>query len=399
LSQGCEHPALAALVRRMADRRRDGLHRSLRGVGPAGGPRVIVDGRQVLLMASNDYLGLSRHHRLARAASRAALAHGAGAGASRLISGTLDCHQQLERQIAAFKKTEAALFFCTGYMANVGCVAGLCGAGDFIVSDALNHASLIDACRLGRATVKVYPHADAAAAQALLAQAPAGALKLLITDGVFSMDGDLAPLPELLAVARRHGALLLVDDAHATGVWGAGGRGSLEHFGLAPESDIIQVGTLSKALGGLGGFVAGAAVVIDCLINLARPFVFSTAAPPAQVAAAAEALRVVEDEAHLRHKLHGLCALLRGLLEEGGLRLLSPAGPIIPILVGDAHRALAMGQALLAEGVFAPAIRPPTVPQGSSRIRLTVTAAHEEADMRFAARAVLRAAREVGLCP
>jgi 8-amino-7-oxononanoate synthase len=274
------HP-LELLSSRLERRRDLGLARQLVCVGHATGPRVRVDGRECLLMASNDYLGLANHPRLAEAARQASLTCGTGAGASRLVSGTLESHQALEEHIAAFKGSQAALFFSTGYMANLGVVSALVGPGDLIVSDELNHASLIDACRLSRATVKVYPHGDVAGAARLLEQAPPQGLALIVSDGVFSMDGDLAPLPGLLDLARQAGALLVIDDAHATGVWGARGRGSLEHFGLEPTPEVAMVGTFSKALGGLGGFVAGASPVIDSLINLARPFLYTTAPPPA----------------------------------------------------------------------------------------------------------------------
>ena len=391
------HPALDLLAQRQAAQAARGLARRLWPVGPATGPWVERDGRRVLLMASNDYLGLARHPRLARAAARAAADCGSGSGASRLVSGTLDAHLVLERAIAEFKETEAALFFATGYMANLGAVAGLAQAGDTIVSDALNHASLIDACRLSRAQVEVYPHGDAAAAEALLAQASGDGLKLLVTDGVFSMDGDLAPLPELLAAARRHQALLVVDDAHATGVWGASGRGTAEHFGLAPCPELVMVGTFSKALGGLGGFVAGDRVVIANLVHQARSLLYTTAPPPAQLGAALAGLQVIQDETWRRERLHRLCADFRAHLAGLGFTLLSEEGPIVPVLVGEAHQSVAMAEALLRQGVLAPAMRPPTVPENTSRIRLTVTAAHGEEELELAVRALTRAAEETGL--
>lgn len=388
--------ALALLARRAAQREAQHLTRRLVCIGPANGRWVTVEGRRCLLMASNDYLGLSRHPRLAQAAAEAARACGSGSGASRLISGTLELHLRLEQAIAGFKQAEAALFFPTGYMTNLGVISGLAGPGDLIVSDQLNHASLIDACRLARASVRVYPHGDAEAAERLLAQGPAEGLRLLVSDGVFSMDGDLAPLPALLAAAQRQGALLVIDDAHGTGVWGARGRGSLEHFGLAPTPAMVMIGTFSKALGGLGGFVAGAAEVVQTLVNGARSFLFSTAPPPAQTAVALAGLELVDSEPQRRERLHSLAALLRGLLAEQGLTLLSDSGPIVPVLAGSAQRALALARALWQRGVFAPAVRPPTVPEGSSRLRLAVSAAHQEEDMHLAARALVAAMREVG---
>ncbi len=389
--------ALNILSQRAARHEELGLGRSLRSMGQTSGRWVEVTGGKCLLLASNDYLGLSTHPRLARAAAEASLGCGTGSGASRLISGTLQCHVDLEDSIAQFKETESALFFATGYMANLGVVATLAGPGDVIVSDELNHASLIDACRLSKAEVKIYPHGEVAEAARLLAGAPAGAMKLLLTDGVFSMDGDLAPLPGLREAARENQALLVIDDAHATGVWGPRGRGSLDHFGLEPTPEVVMIGTFSKALGGLGGFMAGAREVTRSLVNGARSFIYTTAPPPAQAAAALAALELVDQLPQLREKLHELSALLRELLQEQGFKLLSPAGPIIPILVGPANKAVALGEGLLRRGVFAPAIRPPTVPEGTSRLRLAVSAAHEEEDMHLAAGALAEAAREVGL--
>lgn len=390
------HP-LAVLEQRLARQREAGLGRSLTAVGPATGRRVRIDGRPALLMASNDYLGLTGHPRLAEAACRAAREHGSGSGASRLAAGTLDLHRDLEERIAAFKKTPAALFFSTGYMTNLGAVSGLAGPGDLIVSDELNHASLIDACRLSRAEVKIYPHRDWRAAEALLAAEAPGGMKLLVTDGVFSMDGDLAPLPELLEAARRQSALLLVDEAHATGVWGDTGRGTVEHFGLESSPDLVLVGTFSKALGGLGGFVAADQVVVDMLTNQARSLLYTTAPPPAQAAAAAESLLLVDDEPWRREKLARLCDRLRNNLAGAGLTVLSTQGPIVPVLAGSAQRALDLADGLLKRGIYAPAMRPPTVPQGKSRVRLTVSAGHEEEDMDLAAEALAQSAREAGI--
>ncbi|MCF8033532.1 MAG: 8-amino-7-oxononanoate synthase [Desulfarculaceae bacterium] len=390
-------PALQALAQRARDTQALGLERGLISMGPACGRWVMVQGRRCLLMASNDYLGLAGHPRLAQAAVEAAGACGTGSGASRLISGTLDSHLELERAIAQFKHAEAALFFPTGYTTNLGVISGLAREGDLIVSDRLNHASLIDACRLAKAGVRVYPHGEAAAAAEMLAQGPDSGLKLLVTDGVFSMDGDIAPLAELRQAAREAGGLLVIDDAHATGVYGAAGRGSLEHLGLEPTPEVVMVGTFSKALGGLGGYVAGAREVIQTLVDHSRPFIYSTAPPPAQAAVARAGLELVDAEPWRRDKLRELSALLRTELAEAGLTALSQEGPIVPVLVGEPAKTVALGRALTRRGVFAPAVRPPTVPPGSSRIRLTVTAAHEPEDMKLAVRVMTEAAREVGL--
>jgi glycine C-acetyltransferase/8-amino-7-oxononanoate synthase len=389
-------PALEAVSRRLADLARQGLERRLTPMGPRTGPRVMVDGRDCLLMASNDYLGLANHPRLAEAALEAVLTQGAGSGASRLVSGTLDGHAELERAVAEFKRAPAALTLSTGYMTNLAVVAGLAGPGDLVVSDELNHASIIDACRLSRARVRVYPHGDAAAAAEML-EAEAAELKLLVTDGVFSMDGDVAPLPELLAAASRAGALAVVDDAHATGVWGASGRGTAEHFGLEPPEHLVMVGTFSKALGGAGGFVAADRRVLDLLVHRARPLLYSTAPPPGQAAAALAALQLVDQAPELRERLWALCARLRAGLAGLGLRLASASGPIAPVLTGGNRAALALGRGLWERGVYAPAIRPPTVPEGAARVRLTVTAAHSEEDVDQALEALAGAAKEAGL--
>ncbi|MBU1276635.1 MAG: 8-amino-7-oxononanoate synthase [Proteobacteria bacterium] len=389
--------ALEILKSRVADQQARGLTRRLVSVVPSCGRFVSVRGRRCLLMASNDYLGLAAHPRLAQASLEAALACGAGSGASRLISGTLEAHLELERAIARFKHTPAALFFPTGYMTNLGVVSTLAAEGDLIVSDQLNHASLIDACRLSHAEVQVYPHGDVARAEELLSQGPAHGMRLLVSDGVFSMDGDLAPLPALLAAARRQDALLVIDDAHATGVWGATGRGTMEHFGLEPGPEVVMLGTFSKALGGLGGFAAGAPEVIEALVHGARSLLYSTAPPPAQAAVALAALELVDAEPWRRERLHTLSALLRRRLAEAGLVVACESGPIVPMLTGSAQAALELAEGLWQRGVFAPAVRPPTVPEGASRIRLTVTAAHEEQDIEDAAQALILAAREAGL--
>jgi len=388
------HPALERLRRGLEELEAAGLRRRLVTLGAGPGPWLELEGRPVLVMASNDYLGLTGHPRLLGAARDALLREGAGSGASRLVSGTRSAHTALEQEIAAFKHTDAALYLATGYMTNLALITALAGPGDLVVSDRLNHASIVDACRLSRARVAVYPHGDAAAAARLLREGE-GRLKLLVSDGVFSMDGDLAPLPELLEAARSAGALLVVDDAHATGVWGASGRGSLEHFGLGPAPDIVQMGTFSKALGGQGGFVAAAPEVIHTLVSRARPLLYSTAPPPAQVAAAREGLRVLQDEPWRRDRLHALAARLRRRLEELGLGPLPGQGPIVPVVVGEAERALALSRALLRRGVFVPAIRPPTVPPGMSRLRFSLSAAHREADVELAAAALAEALQEV----
>ena len=384
------------LIRRLADIRSMGLERRLVPIKSFEGTWVMVEGRRLLLMAGNDYLGLTGHPRLKEAALRAVEAFGTGTGSSRLICGTHCIHSIIEEEIARFARSEAALFFNTGYMANLGAVTGLARPGDYIVSDEFNHASIIDACRLSRAAVKVYPHRDAEAALDLLSKAPRDCLKLLVTEGVFSMDGDEAPLPDLLEAARIHKAILMVDDAHAVGVRGPGGRGTWEEMGLSPCPEMVLIGTFSKALGGTGGFVAACSEVINSLVNNARPFIYTTAPPPSQVAAARESLRVIGEEPERRERLEALCGHFRERLMEEGFETTSASGPIIPILIGDAGDALAMAAALLENGVLAPAVRPPTVPKGSSRLRLTVTASHriEELDQAVEALCLAREAME-----
>lgn len=370
---------------------REGLHRRLRLFDEAGTPRTRVDGREVVQFASNSYLGLARHPDVVRAAQEAARTYGTGAGGSRLLGGGLRLHRELEEELARFKGTEDAVLFGSGYQANLGILGALAGPDDLVVSDELNHASIIDACRLSRARVEIYRHGDAAHADALLAEHRRTARRaFLVTDGVFSMDGDLAPLRELQASAQGRDALFVVDDAHGTGVLGTRGRGTAEHLGLgrAPE---IQMGTLSKALAGEGGFVAGTSDLCDLLRNRARSFVFSTAPSPANVAAARAALRLVDAEPHRRKQLHENQKRLRSALRESEWSVPEGETPILPVSVGNGAQALAFSQTMEDLGVYVPAIRPPTVPVGSARLRATVMATHTAADVDLAIHAFQRA--------
>lgn len=364
--------------------RAQGLYRSWRRVDQVEGSRIRIGGRWLLHLASNDYLGLSRHPRVIAAAKEALERFGAGAGSARLIGGTFAVHEELEAAIARFKGAEAALLFPTGYMANLGIITSLAGPDDLILADRFSHASLIDACRLSRASFRIYPHGDLERLEAALKQR-AGRYRrvLIITEGVFSMDGDLAPLPGMAALARRHGAWLLVDDAHATGVFGAGGRGTLEQFGI-PAERILQMGTLSKGLGSLGGYLAGPRPVIELLKNRARSFVYTTALPPASCAAALESLRLIEEEPALRRRLWENVERWVSGLAELGCDLISRASPIVPVRVGSNEAAMALAQALFEEGIYAPGIRPPTVPPGSARVRTSITALHTESDLKSA---------------
>jgi 8-amino-7-oxononanoate synthase len=351
---------------------------------------VRIAGRSYLCFASNDYLGLAGDERLRRGAVEAINAFGTGAGGSRLITGNSSLHRRLERELAALKGCEDAVVFAAGYLANLGTISALVGRGDAVFSDALNHASIVDGCRLSGAAISIYPHGDVRALATLLAERPAGR-RLIVTDSVFSMDGDLAPLPALARLAAEHGAMLMVDEAHATGVLGENGGGAVEHFGLGGRVPIIM-GTLSKALGAQGAFVAGSASLIDYLRNRARAFVFTTGLSPAAVGAALAALAIVRTEPERRRRLHTLAAQLREGLRTLGYRVPPGETAILPVLVGEAEHALALAAALRERGIFVPAIRPPTVPPGSARLRLSLSAMHTEAQVQetLAAFATLR---------
>lgn len=372
-----------------------GLRRALKAIDGPQGVRVIVDGKSCLQLCSNDYLGLANHPLLKEAAIKATERYGTGAGASRLVSGNMALHRELEERISRFKSTGAALLFNSGYNANLGVITALAGRGTEIFSDRLNHASIVDACVLSRARFTRYPHRDTVALERMLERSTAKQ-KLIVTDGVFSMDGTIAPADELSALAKRYGATLIIDDAHATGVLGAKGRGTLEHFGMETHPDIIQMGTLGKALGSFGAFIAGSRELVDLLVSKARPFIFTTALPPAVCAASSKALEIVEAEPELVARLRENAMLLRSCL--AGARLPSPEGetPIVPIAVGDAGKTVALSERLLEAGVFIQAIRPPTVPEGTSRLRATVSAAHTGEDIRTAVMAIKGAFDERG---
>ncbi|MDP6495928.1 MAG: 8-amino-7-oxononanoate synthase, partial [Dehalococcoidia bacterium] len=338
------------------------LYRSLRTLEGAQGPWVTLDGRQVLNLCSNNYLGLACHPRVMEAAAQATQQHGCGSGASRLICGNFSWHEILERRLATFKNQEAALLYNTGYMANLGVISALAGSEDFVFSDELNHASIVDGCRLSRARVEVFPHNDLDVLEDRLRRAcranPAGR-RLVVVDGVFSMDGDLAPLPELADLAERYESLLMVDEAHATGVFGPGGRGVVAHFGLERKI-LIATGTLSKALGSFGAFVAGSRELVEFLVNTSRSFIFTTGLPPSAIAASLTALDVLDADVSLLPKVQENAAYLRQGLNRLGYDTLNSQTQIIPVVVGEAGPALEMARLLLDEGVLATAIRPPT---------------------------------------
>ena len=374
----------------LADLRRDGLYRQRRVIETAPGPRVSLDGNEVLLLCSNDYLGLAADPAVRAAAADAAERWGAGAGASPLISGHMAIHRELEAELAAFKGREACVLFGSGFLANVGVISALAGPGDLILSDALNHASLIEGCRLARAETIVYDHCDLDALAAGLGRA-AGRSPLIVTDAVFSMDGDLAPLAGIIELAQRHRARVMIDEAHATGVVGPGGRGLLSALGAEREVDVI-VGTLGKALGSYGAFVCCDRPMAEFLVNRARTLIYSTALPPPSVAAALTALRLVRSEPTLVQRLRRNARLLRRELADRGFEVTPGEMPIVPIIVGEPREATALCAAALADGVFVQAIRPPTVPEHTSRLRAVTMATHTETDLRDAAAALAHAA-------
>jgi glycine C-acetyltransferase/8-amino-7-oxononanoate synthase len=361
-----------------------GLLRQVRALESASEPEVVLNGRRVLCLASNNYLGLAAHPEVVDAAGEAAQRYGAGAGSARLITGGLVLHDELEARLAAFKGTEAALLFSSGYLANLGTVAALIGPGDAVFSDALNHASLIDGCRLSRADVHVYRHADAGHLADQLAawrrSVGSAARALVVTDSVFSMDGDVAPLPDIVAACERHGAILMVDEAHATGVVGPGGRGAVAGYGLDGRVGVVM-GTLSKALGAAGGFIAGSADLCAYLRNRARSFIFDTALPPPTAAAALAALLIVEREPERPVRARRLAARLAAGLRSSGYDVPDPAAAVLPVVIGEPDAAMALSARLLDAGVLVTAIRPPSVPPGTSRLRATVMATHTDAEI------------------
>ena len=373
----------------LADIRDRGLYRRMRMISGPQGPRVLLDGRPVLLLCSNNYLGLADHPRVREAAADAAMRYGAGAGASRLISGTMRIHRRLEQRLAEFKGSEAALLFGSGYLANVGVVQALARAGEVVFSDSLNHASIVDGCRLAGADTFVYEHGDLEHLAWGLEQAE-GQASLIVTDGVFSMDGDVAPLEGIVELARDHDVRVMVDEAHGTGVIGPGGRGAVAAAGLEDEVDMV-VGTLGKALGSYGAYVCCERGTAKYLVNTARTLIFSTAPPPPSVAAAMAALDLLREQPRRVEKLQRNSALLRGSLAAEGLPAAPGQTPIVPVVVGTPEDAIRASERALERGIFAQAIRPPTVPPGGSRLRLTVMASHTASELREAAKVLAQA--------
>ncbi len=358
----------------------EGLRRRRRVVRPLPDGRCELDGRRLLNFASNDYLALAHDQRLRAAAAETLQQCGVGSRASALVSGRSEWHERLERKLAEFEKQPAALLFPTGYAANVGTISALAQPGDVVFCDRLNHASLVDGCRLSGARLRVYRHTRLETLQRELKKA-VGRRRWIVTDSVFSMDGDLAPLPELCELAERYDAFLILDEAHATGVFGSTGRGVAEHFGVE-QRVAVRVGTLSKAVGCLGGFVAGPSELVEWLWNRARTQVYSTALPPAVCAAACRALDIIRSEPERRERLLATANLLRQRLLEAGVDTpRSAQAPIVPVLLNDPDRAVHVARELEQRGFLVAAIRPPTVPKGTSRLRLSLTAAHTQADV------------------
>jgi glycine C-acetyltransferase len=376
--------------------KQQGLYRRLRVLDDGQKASTSVDHHQVVNLSSNNYLGLTTHPRLRERALEAINRLGVGTGSVRTIAGTMDIHMELERRLAAFKQTEAVVVFQSGFTANAGTVSSILTKDDVVVSDELNHASIIDGCRLSRADIKVFPHRNVDAARQILKTLPAGQRKLLITDGVFSMDGDLGPLPDLCALAEEFGCIMMVDDAHASGVFGRNGRGTVDHFGMHGRVD-VQVGTLSKAFGALGGYVAGTRPLIEFLYHRARPFLFSTSHPPAVAAACIAAIDVLMEEPQLIERLWENTRFFKAGLRGLGFDTGSSESPITPVIVGDAARAMALSDRLFAHGVFAQGIGFPTVARDKARVRTIVTATHTRDQLQFALDAFSLAGRELGI--
>ncbi len=373
-----------------------GLYRSLRVLEDEQKATTVFDGRTVVNLSSNNYLGLTTHPRLRQRALEALERFGVGTGSVRTIAGTMALHVELERRLAEFKQTEAVVVFQSGFTANAGTVSAILTKEDVVVSDALNHASIIDGCRLSRAAIKVFPHKDVDAARAILRDLPAGQRKLLITDGVFSMDGDLGPLPALCDAAEEFGAIMMVDDAHASGVFGRNGRGTVDHFGMHNRVD-IQVGTLSKAIGSLGGYVAGTRDFIEFLHHRARPFLFSTSHPPSVTATCLAALDVLLEEPQIIDRLWDNTRFFKAGLAGLGFDTGLSESPITPVMVGDGAKTMRLSDRLFEEGVFAQGIAFPTVARDKARVRTIVTATHTREELQFALDAFRKVGAELGI--
>ena len=382
--------------KKLEDIKARGLYRRMRYLESPQESHVRMDGRDFILLSSNSYLGLCHDERLRRAAVEAVEKYGVGSGGSRLTTGSYEIHRQLEEAIAAFKGTEAALIFNTGYMANVGTISALADKEWVIFSDGLNHASIIDGCRLSGAETIVYDHVDMADLERKIKTHHRGRPALIVTDGLFSVDGDIAPLPDIVAIAQAHGIMVMVDDAHATGVLGPNGGGTTDLFGLHGAVD-IQLGTLSKALAGEGGFVAAKRVLIEYLINRARSFIFSTALSPVTIAVALEALDVIRHEPEARERLLANALWFQDRLRAAGFKVMESRTPIISLVIGEAEAAVLFSGQLYDRGIFVTAIRPPTVAPGTSRLRISIMATHTRADLERALNDIEAVGRALGV--
>ena len=364
----------------LKDLQNNSLFRTLRTVDGAQSSRLVIDGREYISFCSNNYLDIANNSNITDAVIDAVRKYGWGAGASRLISGNMTLHRQLENEIAQFKGTEDAIVFPTGFMANAGTIPSIVGNGDLIISDRLNHASIVEGCKLSSATFRIYPHCDMLRLERVLKKAKGFRRILIVTDSVFSMDGDIAPLKEIFSIAEECNAMVMVDEAHAIGVFGKNGRGVLESLDLESKADIIM-GTLSKAVGGIGGFVCGSHDLINYLRNKAKSFIYTTALPPAVCAASIAGLRLIKNRGELRTSLWENINYIRKRLNEKKINCGNSHGPIIPIIISDTEKTNNVAQVLFENGILAPAIRPPTVPRGSSRIRVTIMSSHTKRDI------------------
>ncbi|TAK14761.1 MAG: glycine C-acetyltransferase [Acidobacteria bacterium] len=387
---------LAFLTAELDALKQQGLYRKLRILETGQDSTANFDGKKVVNLSSNNYLGLANHPKLIKAMVEATEKYGAGSGAVRTIAGTMSIHMELERRLAAFKHTEAVVVFQSGFTANAGTVSSILNKDDVIISDELNHASIIDGCRLSKAPIKVFPHKDIDAARKILKDLPPAQKKLLITDGVFSMDGDLGPLPALCDLADEFGCIMMVDDAHASGVFGRNGRGTVDHFKMHGRVD-IQVGTLSKALGSLGGYVAGTKDFIEFLYHRARPFLFSTSHPPGVAAACIAALDILEHEPELIDTLWDNTRFFKKGLESLGFNTGISESPITPVIAGEGALAMKLSDRLFQEGVFASGIAYPTVAKDKARVRTIVSAAHTREELQYALDVFKKVGREIGL--
>ncbi len=387
---------LAYLGQELDTLKQQNLYRRLRILEDEQKASTTFDHRSVVNLSSNNYLGLTTHPKLRQRALEATEKFGVGSGSVRTIAGTMSIHMELERRLAEFKNVEAVVVFQSGFAANAGTVSAILTKEDVVISDELNHASIIDGCRLSRAAIKVFPHKDVDAARKIITSLPAGQRKLLITDGVFSMDGDLGPVPALCEIAEETGCIMMVDDAHASGVFGKNGRGTIDHYGMHGRVD-IQVGTLSKAVGALGGYVAGNRNLIEFLYHRARPFLFSTSHPPAVAAACIAALDVLIEEPQIIDRLWENTRFFKAGLERLGFNTGLSESPITPVIAGDSEKANRLSDRLFEEGVFAQAIAFPTVARDKARVRTIVTATHTREELQFALDAFEKVGRELGL--